>query len=84
MFGYAEAVVDPMGRKPELVGTVVVTEVETVVEKESVSVDVLETTAVIVLVEVTVEVVENISVTALAVTVAMTCVSYRVRMHFQE
>ena len=71
VFGYAVAVVEPTGRKPELVGTVEVTVVEVVVVKESTSVEVLVTNAVAVLVVTTVDVVEKVSVTVLAVVVTM-------------
>jgi len=44
--GYADSVVNPAGRKPELVGISAVVAVLTVVEKESVSVEVLVTNTV--------------------------------------
>lgn len=70
-FAYAVSVVEPIGRKPELVGTVEVTVVSVVVEKELISVEVLVRTTVSVSVVMTVEVVENTSVTVLSVVVTM-------------
>lgn len=70
--GYAVAVVDSTGRKPLLVGMVVVTPVVVVVEKDAVSVDVMVTAVLRVSVVRIVDVVENVSVTVLSVVVTVT------------
>lgn len=72
VFGYTVAVVDSIGRKPELVGMSVVASVVVVVEKESVSVDILVTTTIAVFVVRIVDVVENMSVTVLSVVMTVT------------
>jgi hypothetical protein len=64
--------VESTGRKPELVGVIVNSVLLTVVEKESVSVEVLVTTKVFVWVVRIVDVVENTSVTAVFVVVTVT------------
>ena len=71
VFGYAVAVVEPTGRKPELVGTSVVVLAVTVAIMELVSVEVLVTTSVSVSVVKIVDVVEKVSVTAVFVVVTV-------------